>query len=152
LLNGTKQKVTVIHSNRSQRERDEALNGFRQGRFKVLVATDIAARGLDVPEVSHVINYDVPSHPEDYVHRIGRTGRAQVEGDAFTIMVAEESDQVRAIERFIGREILQQKLENFDYQYTRLFELPNRANRQDYGKARGGRVHGGYFFARAKRR
>jgi ATP-dependent RNA helicase RhlE len=151
LLNGTKQKVAVIHSNRSQRERDEALNGFRNGRFKVLVATDIAARGLDVPEVSHVINYDVPSHPEDYVHRIGRTGRAQAEGDAFTIMVADEANQVRAIERFIGREILQHKLDNFDYQYTRLFEAPGSASRQDFGKARGGRVHGGYFFARAKR-
>jgi ATP-dependent RNA helicase RhlE len=151
LLQGSKHPVAVIHSNRSQKERDQALGGFRTGRFKVLVATDIAARGLDVPAVSHVINYDVPSHPEDYVHRIGRTGRAHAEGDAFTIVVAEEASQVRAIERFIGQVISQQKLENFNYQYTSLFEAPNRARPQEYGKARGGRVHGGYSFGRAKR-
>jgi ATP-dependent RNA helicase RhlE len=142
----------VIHSNRSQRERDQALAGFRMGRFNVLVATDIAARGLDVPAVSHVINYDVPSHPEDYVHRIGRTGRAQAEGDAFTIMVAGEVSQVHAIERFIGKQIAQQKLENFDYQHTSLFESPSGARCQGDGKARGGRVHGGYSFGRGQRR
>jgi ATP-dependent RNA helicase RhlE len=152
LLQQNRQPVAVIHSNRSQRERDQALNGFRAGRFKVLVATDIAARGLDVPEVSHVVNYDVPTHPEDYVHRIGRTGRAETEGDAFTLMVAEESTQVRAIERFIGREISRQKLENFKYQYTSLFEAHSRNQPQTTGKARGGRVHGGYFFARPQRR
>ena len=152
LLSRGDQPVAVIHSNRSQRERDEALGGFRSGHFKVLVATDIAARGLDVPEVSHVINYDVPLHPQDYVHRIGRTGRALAEGDAFTIMVAEESAQVRAIERFIGQRITQQKLENFNYQYTSLFEASTSARQpQNYGKARGGRIHGGYFFARPKR-
>ena len=118
MLHSNRQTVAVIHSNRSQRERDQALAGFRAGTFKVLVATDIASRGLDVPDVSHVINYDVPLHPEDYVHRIGRTGRAQAEGDAFTIVVAGESGQVQAIERFIGKPISQQKLENFDYQYT----------------------------------
>jgi ATP-dependent RNA helicase RhlE len=152
LLSRGQHPVTVIHSNRSQREREQALGGFRNGRFKVLVATDIAARGIDVPEVSHVINYDVPSHPEDYVHRIGRTGRAQSEGDAYTIMVAEEASQVRAIERFIGREIAPQKLENFEYQYTSLFEPRARSSRQAPGKARGGRIHGGYYFGRAGRR
>jgi ATP-dependent RNA helicase RhlE len=152
LLSRGKHSVAVIHSNRSQRERDQALGGFRTGRFKVLVATDIAARGIDVPEVSHVINYDVPSHPEDYVHRIGRTGRAHAEGDAFTIMIAEEASQVRAIERFIGRPISQAKLDNFEYQYTRLFEPPTCAGRQYQGKARGGRIHGGYYFARPTRR
>jgi ATP-dependent RNA helicase RhlE len=152
LLTQNQQLVAVIHSNRSQRERNQALTGFREGRYKILVATDIAARGLDVPAVSHVINYDVPSHPEDYVHRIGRTGRAQAEGDAFTIMVAAEASQVRAIERFIGKEICQQKLENFNYQYTSLFEAPGRAPAQNDGKVRGGRVHGGYSFGRGKRR
>jgi ATP-dependent RNA helicase RhlE len=152
LLGRGSNSVAVIHSNRSQRERDQALGGFRDGRFKVLVATDIAARGIDVPEVSHVINYDVPSHPEDYVHRIGRTGRAQNEGDAFTIMVAEEATQVRAIERFIGRPIVQQKLENFQYQYTSLFEAPAPGRPQPRGKARGGRIHGGYYFGRPNRR
>ena len=78
------------------------LKGFRDGRFEVLVATDIAARGLDIADVSHVINYDVPQHPEDYVHRIGRTGRAEATGDAFTLMVAEDAKHVcchRALHR-----------------------------------------------------
>ena len=74
-----------MHSDRSQSEREEALAGFRDGKYEVLVATDIAARGLDIAGVTHVINFDVPQHPEDYVHRIGRTGRAQKEGDALTI-------------------------------------------------------------------
>jgi ATP-dependent RNA helicase RhlE len=144
--------VAVIHSNRSQRQRDQALGGFRNGRYKVLVATDIAARGIDVPEVSHVVNYDVPSHPEDYVHRIGRTGRAEAAGEAFTIAVAAEASQVRAIERFIGRSIAQQKLEDFEYQYTALFEPTARKDLPHPGKARGGRIHGGYHFARGRRR
>src|ERR1051325_11253902 len=100
LLKRNRHAVAVLHSNRTQREREQALKGFRDGRFEVLVATDIAARGLDIADVSHVINYDVPQHPEDYIHRIGRTGRAQATGDAFTIMVAEDSRHVYAIERF----------------------------------------------------
>ena len=91
-------------------------------RFEVLVATDIAARGLDIADVSHVINYDVPQHPEDYIHRIGRTGRAEASGDAFTIMTAEDASHVFAIERFISQKIPRVKLENFDYHYTALFE------------------------------
>ena len=114
--------VCVLHSNRTQREREQALKGFRDGRFEVLVATDIAARGLDIADVSHVINYDVPQHPEDYIHRIGRTGRAEATGDAFTIMVAEDAAHVFAIERFISQKIPRVKLENFDYRYTALFE------------------------------
>ena len=89
-LEGESHKVAVMHSNRSQQERMDALEGFKSGRYEVMVATDIAARGIDIAGVSHVINFDVPQHPEDYVHRIGRTGRAQTEGDAFTIMTAEE--------------------------------------------------------------
>src|SRR6266496_4733226 len=77
LLRKNNHAVTILHSNRTQREREQALRGFRDGRFEVLVATDIAARGLDIANVSHVINFDVPQHPEDYVHRIGRTGRAE---------------------------------------------------------------------------
>src|SRR5215467_8080758 len=83
---GAKHAVAVLHSNRTQRERIEALEGFKSGKYEVMVATDIASRGLDIAGVSHVINYDVPEHPEDYVHRIGRTGRAQNVGDAFTLM------------------------------------------------------------------
>jgi ATP-dependent RNA helicase RhlE len=116
--------VAVLHSNRTQREREQALNGFRNGRYEVMVATDIAARGIDVEQISHVINFDVPHHPEDYVHRIGRTGRAQSVGDAFTIMTAEDLQEVAAIEHFIGQKIPRVKLEGFAYEYSRLLD-PN---------------------------
>src|SRR5215471_810020 len=149
LLKRNNHAVAVLHSNRTQREREQALKGFRDGRFEVLVATDIAARGLDIADVSHVINYDVPQHPEDYIHRIGRTGRAESTGDAFTIMVAEDASHVFAIERFISQKIERVKLENFDYRYTALFEegKPGKPAAGFPGKVRGGRVHGGYHFA-----
>jgi len=114
--------VAVLHSNRTQREREQALNGFRNGRYEVMVATDIAARGIDVEQISHVINFDVPHHPEDYVHRIGRTGRALAAGDAFTIMIAEDMQEVASIEHFIGQKIPRVKLDGFPYKYTRLLE------------------------------
>ena len=116
--------VAVLHSNRTQNERERALNGFRDGRFEVMVATDIAARGIDVEQISHVVNFDVPHHPEDYVHRIGRTGRAQSVGDAFTIMTGEDVQEIAAIERFIGQKIPRVKLEGFSYAYNRLLD-PN---------------------------
>ena len=116
--------VAVLHSNRTQSERERALSGFRDGRYEVMVATDIAARGIDVEQISHVINFDVPHHPEDYVHRIGRTGRALSVGDAFTIMTAEDVQEVAAIERFIGQKIPRVKLEGFGYAYNRLLD-PN---------------------------
>jgi len=146
--------VAVLHSNRTQREREQALQGFRDGKYEVLVATDIAARGLDIADVSHVINYDVPQHPEDYIHRIGRTGRAEASGDAFTIMVAEDAPHVYSIERFISQKISRVKLENFDYRYTSLFEeaKPGASAGGFPGKVRGGRVHGGYHFAPGGRR
>ena len=147
--------VCVLHSNRTQKEREQALAGFRNGKYEVLVATDIAARGLDIADVSHVINYDVPQHPEDYIHRIGRTGRAEASGDAFTIMVAEDASHVFAIERFISQKIPRVKLENFDYRYTALFEeqKPGQPAAAGFpGKVRGGRVHGGYHFAPGRRR
>jgi len=146
--------VAVLHSNRTQKEREQALEGFRDGRYEVLVATDIAARGLDIADVSHVINYDVPQHPEDYIHRIGRTGRAEHSGDAFTIMVAEDAGHVFAIERFISQKIARVKLEDFDYRYTALFEeaKAGAAAGGFPGKVRGGRVHGGYHFAPGGRR
>jgi len=146
--------VAVLHSNRTQKEREQALEGFRDGRFEVLVATDIAARGLDIADVSHVINYDVPQHPEDYIHRIGRTGRAENKGDAFTIMIAEDAAHVYAIERFISQKIPRVKLENFDYRYTALFEesKPGAAAGGFPGKVRAVRVRGGYHFAPGGRR
>lgn len=121
-LNQQGHAVAVLHSSRTQREREEALNGFRTGRYEVMVATDIAARGIDVEQISHVINFDVPHHPEDYVHRIGRTGRAQTVGDAFTIMTAEDIHEVASIEHFIGQKIPRVKLEGFDYAYSRLLD------------------------------
>jgi ATP-dependent RNA helicase RhlE len=114
--------VAVLHSDRTQRDRENSLKGFRDGKFEVLVATDIASRGLDISGVSHVVNYDVPQHPEDYVHRIGRTGRAEATGDAFTLMVAEDVQHVDAIERFIGTKIERAKLEEFDYRYTTILD------------------------------
>jgi ATP-dependent RNA helicase RhlE len=154
LLKRNNHAVAVLHSNRTQKEREQALKGFRDGRFEVLVATDIAARGLDIADVSHVINYDVPQHPEDYIHRIGRTGRAEAHGDAFTIMTAEDGSHVFAIERFISQKIPRVKLENFNYKYTMLFEEAKAGQPQGGfpGKVRGGRVHGGYHFAPGGRR
>ena len=117
-----KHTVGVIHSDRSQRERVEALQGFKDGTFEVLVATDIAARGLDIAGVSHVINYDVPENAEDYVHRIGRTGRAQATGDAFTLVTEDDVRDARSIERFIGATIERKKIEDFPYIYSALFD------------------------------
>jgi len=154
LLKKNQHAVCVLHSNRTQKEREQALQGFRDGRFEVLVATDIAARGLDIADVSHVVNYDVPQHPEDYIHRIGRTGRAEASGDAFTIMTAEDAPHVYAIERFISQKIARVKLPDFDYRYTVLFEegKPGQAKGGFPGKAKGVRVHGGYHFAPGGRR
>jgi ATP-dependent RNA helicase RhlE len=137
-----------MHSDRTQSERLDALEGFKAGKYELLVATDLAARGLDVAGVSHVINYDVPSHPEDYVHRIGRTGRAQLTGDAFTLFTAEELDHVRAIERFIGAKIPRLKLEGFNYTYTALF---NEDSIPQGGMGKGVRTLKGYSFGRRRK-
>ncbi|MFN2475262.1 MAG: DEAD/DEAH box helicase [Chthoniobacterales bacterium] len=144
-----KHSVAVLHSNRTQRERVEALEGFKSGKYDVMVATDIAARGIDIAGISHVINYDVPEHSEDYVHRIGRTGRAQKVGDAFTLMNGEELGSLQAIERFIGAKIPRLKLEGFPYLYTALFEPESMTG----GKRAigGGRTHGGYSFGRRRK-
>ena len=150
-LLGEGHKVAAMHSDRSQSEREEALAGFREGRYEVLVATDIAARGLDIAGVTHVINFDVPQHPEDYVHRIGRTGRAKTEGDALTLFTAEDVQHVQAIERFIGRPIPRKKIENFDYLYTQLFALKEGANLERL-KVSGGRSGKGYSYSSGKRK
>ena len=153
LLKKNNHAVAVLHSNRTQKEREQALQGFRDGKYEVLVATDIAARGLDIADVSHVINYDVPQHPEDYIHRIGRTGRAEASGDAFTLMVAEDSAHVASIERFISQKIARIKLDGFNYKYTALFEegKPGQAVGHER-KVKGVRLSGGYFFGPARRR
>ncbi|HKH73992.1 MAG TPA: DEAD/DEAH box helicase [Vicinamibacterales bacterium] len=104
-----------IHGNRSQPQRMEALRGFKSGKYRVLVATDIAARGIDVEALSHVVNFDVPAAPEDYIHRVGRTGRAELTGDAFTFVAPEEEGDLRGIERAIGRTLPRITLPDFDY-------------------------------------
>jgi ATP-dependent RNA helicase RhlE len=104
-----------IHGNRSQAQRMAALQGFKDGTFPVLVATDIAARGIDVNELGHVVNFDVPLAPEDYVHRVGRTGRAEATGDAFTFVSSEEEGSLRDIERAIGRRLPRVTVPDFDY-------------------------------------
>ena len=120
-------KVAVMHSDIGQRDRERALQGFRNGEFEIIVATDLAARGLDVSGVTHVINYMVPEHSEDYVHRIGRTGRAQKEGDAFTLFAADELMNVASIERLISQKIERRKLEGFSYKYTTALDDEDRA-------------------------
>src|SRR6267154_800753 len=108
-------KTGTIHSNRSQNQRLRALKDFKSGAVRVLVATDIAARGIDVDGISHVVNYDFPMHSEDYVHRIGRTGRAHAVGDAISFITPEDHGPLRSLERFIGRGIVRKKAEGFDY-------------------------------------
>ena len=103
--------TATLHSNRTQGQRLAALNRFRSGTVRVLIATDIAARGIDVDGISHVINYDFPPQPEDYVHRIGRTGRARAIGDAISFVTRDDADNLRRLERFLGRGITRKKLE-----------------------------------------
>ncbi|HEX5854535.1 MAG TPA: DEAD/DEAH box helicase [Thermoanaerobaculia bacterium] len=104
-----------IHGNRTQAQRTAALAGFKAGRFRVLVATDIAARGIDVEALSHVVNFDVPHVPDDYIHRVGRTARAEMTGDAFTFVAPEEEADLRAIERAIGKRLPRVTVPGFDY-------------------------------------
>jgi ATP-dependent RNA helicase RhlE len=105
----------AIHSGRTQGQRLQAMDGFKRGKFQVMVATDIAARGINIEGISHVINYDVPAYAEDYVHRIGRTGRAEALGDAITFVSYDEQKYLRKIENFIGRELETEKCEGFTY-------------------------------------
>src|SRR5436190_2004051 len=107
--------VARIHGDRSQSQRETALAGFRSGRHQVLIATDVAARGIDVEGISHVINYDVPTVPTDYVHRVGRTARMEAAGEAMTFVTPEDEGDVRAIERALGKPIPRVTLPDFDY-------------------------------------
>ena len=108
-------RTATLHSNRSQNQRLRALKDFKSGAVRVLVATDIAARGIDVDGISHVVNYDFPMHPEDYVHRIGRTGRANAVGDAISFVTPEDQSALRSLERFIGRGIVRKRADGFNY-------------------------------------
>ena len=115
-----------IHGNRSQAQRTEALAAFKDGRIRVLVATDIVARGIDIEELGHVINFDVPNAPEDYIHRVGRTARAEATGDAFTFVAPEEERELRDIERAIGKRLPRIIVPDFDYRQAppERFEVP----------------------------
>lgn len=108
-------RVTSLHSNRTQGQREQALRGFKTGHFRIMVATDIAARGLDIDSISHVINFDMPDTADAYIHRIGRTGRAQRTGDAFTLITPEDNDMIRQLERIMGGPIKRETLPDFDY-------------------------------------
>ncbi len=114
-LNRSNIQAVAIHSNRTQNQRQKALEGFKQGRYRVMVATDIAARGINIQGISHVINYDVPGFAEDYVHRIGRTGRASATGDAITFVSEDEILSLRKIERFIERKFEPTMVDGFEY-------------------------------------
>jgi ATP-dependent RNA helicase RhlE len=107
--------VERIHGNRSQAQRTEALAGFKSGKYRILVATDIAARGIDVTQLGHVVNFDVPGSPDDYVHRVGRTARAEATGTAFTLVSPEEEAGFRDIERVLGRRLPRVTVPGFDY-------------------------------------
>ncbi len=108
-------KVTSLHGNRSQNQRDAALSGFKSGTYQVMVATDIAARGLDVLSISHVINFDMPDTADAYLHRIGRTGRAEHKGDAFTLATPQDWEMVRVLEKTMGRALSRHTLDDFAY-------------------------------------
>ncbi len=108
-------RVTSLHSDRTQGQRQNALNGFRSGHFQIMVATDIAARGLDVDSISHVINFDMPDTPDAYIHRIGRTGRAERSGDAFTLVTPEDDDMVRELEKIMEQKLPREFLPDFNY-------------------------------------
>ena len=149
----TKQGIACerIHGNRSQLQRTRALAGFKAGKFRVLVATDIAARGIDVEALSHVVNFDVPHVPDDYIHRVGRTARAEMTGDAFTFVSPEEEADLAAIERAIGKRLPRVLLPGFDYRKTpaERFEIPLgeriaaiRARKADERRRRGERAEG----------
>jgi ATP-dependent RNA helicase RhlE len=108
-------RAASLQGNLSQNKRQEALDGFRDGRYQILVATDIAARGIDVSCISHVVNFDIPDTTDAYTHRIGRTGRAAKNGDAFTLVTDEDSDMVLSIERVLGENVERRTLAGFDY-------------------------------------
>lgn len=138
--------VAVIHGNRSQSQRIRALEGFRTGEYRVLVATDIAARGVDVKDVSHVVNFDVPHEPEIYIHRVGRTARAQQRGDAYTLVMPEEEADLARIERLIGMKIDRARIPGFSYDAPRppgRGAPPSRPPARHLGRSQGDRYRRG---------
>ncbi|MDX1524402.1 MAG: C-terminal helicase domain-containing protein, partial [Anaerolineae bacterium] len=114
-LQKRRHRVAALQGNMSQNKRQEAITGFREGRYDILVATDIAARGIDVTEISHVINFDMPDTVDAYTHRIGRTGRAKQNGEAFTFAVDDDAAMIRDIEKVLATTIERRRLPEFDY-------------------------------------
>jgi ATP-dependent RNA helicase RhlE len=108
-------KVTALHGNRSQTQRQDALGGFKSGKYQIMVATDIAARGIDVSSITHVINFDMPDTADAYIHRIGRTGRAERNGDAYTLVSDEDREMIRLLEKIMGGPLERKTLPDFDY-------------------------------------
>jgi superfamily II DNA/RNA helicase len=127
-------RATSLQGNLSQSKRQQALDGFKSGTFNILVATDIAARGIDVSGISHVINYDMPDTTDAYTHRIGRTGRAEKTGDAFSLVTHEDEAIVRSIENVLGTRLERRRLSGFDYQRP---ALPERGNSNPKAEASG---------------
>ena len=143
----------AIHSNRSQGQRQRALKGFEAGTFQIMVATDIAARGIDVPGVSHVVNFDAPNMPEDYIHRIGRTGRAEATGDAITFVSAAEAKNLTAIEKHTGKAIDELKVDGFVAPRPEAAEPKRRGNpsgHKNRSKSQNSGRHGGPKGGRGK--
>jgi ATP-dependent RNA helicase RhlE len=141
LLEKAGYRAASLQGNQSQNRRQAALDGFRDGSYKVLVATDIAARGIDVTRISHVINYDMPDTADAYTHRIGRTGRAEKTGDAFTFITREDEDIVLSIERVLGEKVERRTMDGFDYkkrapvrdtEFTRPPREPRRSFKKNY--------------------
>jgi ATP-dependent RNA helicase RhlE len=130
-------RAASLQGNLSQNRRQEALDGFRKGTYTVLVATDIAARGIDVSQISHVINYDVPDTVDAYTHRIGRTGRLERTGDAFTFVTGEDTAMIRDIERTLGEPIARKTLAGFDYAAKPPATAEFRADRRPSGRPGG---------------
>ena len=133
-------KAVAIHSNRTQAQRQRALAGFKQGQFRVMVATDIAARGIDVEGISHVVNYDTPTFAEDYIHRIGRTGRASATGDAITFVSNQELKYLKSIERYTDKRFELKRYPGFDY--TKKAPSPERQAESKSSEDRRDRGHG----------
>jgi ATP-dependent RNA helicase RhlE len=128
-------KVAKLHSSRSQEQRQQALQDFKDGKIQVLVATDIVARGIDIEGVSHVINYDFPVNPEDYVHRIGRTGRAEAQGEAISFVPKQDLNLLNILELFIAQRLSRKRLRGFDYQAPVPAPVPGEKQaRQDWRK------------------
>jgi len=135
-------RVAVMHADRAQKARQEALEDFRAGEIEVLIATDIVARGIDISDISHVINYDVPESPEDYVHRIGRTGRAGASGYALTFVGPDEIVALREIEYMLGKNLPVEDLEGFPYRDGRIIPFEGRPTTKVKRSVFGGKISG----------